>query len=58
MLMETPPQASRPAQARCDISLLVTQELNLEAAQNVLQIDSLLDLADLSKLPVRRLFPS
>ncbi len=56
--METPPQASRPAQARCDISLLVTQELNLEAAQNVLQIDSLLDLADLSKLPVRRLFPS
>lgn len=36
-----------------ELVLLLTRELNLEAAQNVLQISCLLDLADLAKLPVR-----
>lgn len=36
-----------------ELEQLLTRELNLEAAQNVLQIRGLLDLADLAKLPVR-----
>ncbi len=36
-----------------ELVALLTHELNLEAAQNVLRVDCLLSLADLAKLPVR-----
>ena len=36
------------------LATLLTEELKLDGAHNVLHVDGLLDLADLSVLPVRR----